>query len=151
MSSDKESKEIIEKPSKSEIVMKAREYTQPPEKKRVPGENEKKCTYLRHIMPLKDFSKHAEGTKRGGQYFNICNSCRELAKEERKKNKVIHDKARQNWLKNNPNYHKVYYQLNKDRMCKQAIDNYNKRRDEKEKYKDMVEAQDIADQLISVN
>jgi hypothetical protein len=80
--------------SKSEIVNLAREYPPPPEKKRVPGENEKKCTYLRHIVSVDKFSKHAEGTKRGGQYFNICDPCRVLAKEERLKNKAIHDKAR---------------------------------------------------------
>ena len=102
-------------------------------------------------MPLKDFSKHAEGTKRGGQYFNICDPCRKLAKEERLKNKAIHDKARQNWLKNNRNYHKVYYQMNKERMCKQARTNYDRRCEEKEKYKNMVDNQDKAQQLIEAN
>jgi hypothetical protein len=136
--------------SKSEIVNLAREYTSV-EKRRVPGENERKCKYQSHIMPLKDFSKHPEWAKRGGEYYQICDPCRELAKEHRLKNKEIHDKARQNWLEKNRNYHKVYYQMNKERMCKSARDNYNKRRDEKEKYNDMVEAQDIAEQLISVN
>ena len=44
--------ESNEKPSKSEIVMKAREYPPPPEKKRVPGEGERKCTYQRHIVSV---------------------------------------------------------------------------------------------------
>lgn len=87
--------------------------------------SKKKCTKCKEEKNISEFS-----LQRKNVYRSRCNSCKnEDNRIYRMNNKEKDKKSKENWLKNNPNYYKSYYEENKENLKNYLSEYYQENKD----------------------